>query len=666
VFVLMRPRRIPLAAEVALAFGAGVVVFALVSVTVVAVGSGVLAVIVGVACLVAVIAIARWSGIVYASPAAFATLIAFDWFSFPPTHAHGFPDTVDLAGLFSYLAVAVLVGELATYAGRSADVSEAARSELVKEQAALRRVATLVARGGPPEAIFAAVAEEVGILLEVDGARVLRHDGGDEVIQLPGWSASGSEPPPVGHADLVATPLTAEVLRTGRAARIEDYESVFDPLPPLLHQSGVRSAVGAPIVVDGRLWGVMLAWLVRPVPLPATTEARLANFTELIATAVSNSASREALARLAEEQAALRRVATLVASQPLPDHVFASVAEEVARVLRVDDTKLYRFEHDGTATVVADWGDPPTPAPVGAQLTLEAESIAGTVFKTARPARNDDYAGDARESATSARRHGFRSAVGCPILVDGRLWGAAVARSRQSVPPPADTESRMGEFTALLATAISNIEARSELAASRARIVAAADDERRRVVRDLHDGAQQRLVHTVITLKLARRALGKETGEGPELVTAALEQAMRANQELRELAHGIIPSILTMGGLRAGVEALATRAPVPVENGVAVGRLPAAVEATAYFVVAEALTNVAKHAHAARAAVTARVEDGMFRVEVRDDGVGGARPDGSGLVGLADRVAALDGRLRVESLAAGGTLVAAAIPLARR
>jgi signal transduction histidine kinase len=224
----------------------------------------------------------------------------------------------------------------------------------------------------------------------------------------------------------------------------------------------------------------------------------------------------------------------------------------------------------------------------------------------------------------------------------------------------------MGEFTALLATAISNIEARSELAASRARIVAAADDERRRVVRDLHDGAQQRLVHTVITLKLARRALGKETGEGPELVTAALEQAMRANQELRELAHGIIPSILTMGGLRAGVEALATRAPVPVENGVAVGRLPAAVEATAYFVVAEALTNVAKHAHAARAAVTARVEDGMFRVEVRDDGVGGARPDGSGLVGLADRVAALDGRLRVESLAAGGTLVAAAIPLARR
>jgi signal transduction histidine kinase len=222
----------------------------------------------------------------------------------------------------------------------------------------------------------------------------------------------------------------------------------------------------------------------------------------------------------------------------------------------------------------------------------------------------------------------------------------------------------MREFTELLATAISNTEARSELAASRSRIVAAADAERRRVVGDLHDGAQQRLVHTVITLKLARRALENATPDAPTLVTEALEQAMRANEELRELAHGILPSNLTSGGLRAGVEALATRAPVPVENSVTVGRLPAAVEATAYFVVAEALTNVAKHARAARAAVTARIEDGMLSVQVRDDGVGGARPDGNGLVGLADRVAALDGRLRVESPADGGTLVAAAIPLA--
>jgi signal transduction histidine kinase len=201
------------------------------------------------------------------------------------------------------------------------------------------------------------------------------------------------------------------------------------------------------------------------------------------------------------------------------------------------------------------------------------------------------------------------------------------------------------------------------LAASRARIVAAADEERRRVVRDLHDGAQQRLVHTTVMLKLARRALENATEDLPALLTEALENAEQATAELRELAHGILPPVLTQGGLHAGVDALASRMPVPVENGVAVGRLPATVEATAYFVVAEALTNVAKHARAGHAAVGARIEDGTLGIQVRDDGIGGARPDGSGLLGLADRLAVLHGRLRVESPAGGGTLVTADIPL---
>jgi signal transduction histidine kinase len=203
----------------------------------------------------------------------------------------------------------------------------------------------------------------------------------------------------------------------------------------------------------------------------------------------------------------------------------------------------------------------------------------------------------------------------------------------------------------------------ADLAASRARIVAATDEERRRVVRDLHDGAQQRLVHVIITLKLAHRAVQNEEEGAPALLTEALDHAEQANAELRELAHGILPAVLTGGGLRAGVDALASRMPVPVENGVSVGRLPAPVEATAYLVVAEALTNVAKHSRAERAAVAARVEDGTLRVQVRDDGVGGARPDGSGLLGLADRVAVLDGQVRVESPADGGTLVAADFPL---
>jgi signal transduction histidine kinase len=142
-----------------------------------------------------------------------------------------------------------------------------------------------------------------------------------------------------------------------------------------------------------------------------------------------------------------------------------------------------------------------------------------------------------------------------------------------------------------------------------------------------------------------------------------MRNAERATHELRELAHGILPSVLTRGGLRAGVGALASRAPVPVEVAIPADRLPTAIEATAYFVVAEALTNVAKHAGAATAAVAARVEDGTLRIEIRDDGVGGARPDGSGLEGLRDRLTALDGRLQIESPPDGGTLVAATIPI---
>jgi signal transduction histidine kinase len=183
------------------------------------------------------------------------------------------------------------------------------------------------------------------------------------------------------------------------------------------------------------------------------------------------------------------------------------------------------------------------------------------------------------------------------------------------------------------------------------------------VVRDLHDGAQQRLVHTVLTLKQARRALENQDEDVTPLVTEALHEAEQATTELRELAHGILPSVLTHGGLRAGVAALASRMPVPVERSVSVGRLAPAVEATAYFVIAEALTNVAKHADAQHVEVTARVTDDTLEVEVRDDGVGGAHTDGSGLQGLADRISVLDGRLRIESPADGGTIVAAAIPL---
>jgi len=221
----------------------------------------------------------------------------------------------------------------------------------------------------------------------------------------------------------------------------------------------------------------------------------------------------------------------------------------------------------------------------------------------------------------------------------------------------------MAQFTELVATAISNVQARSDLAASRARIVATADEERRRVVRDLHDGAQQRLVHTIVTLKLARRALRRNGQEAAALVDESLKHAETATDELRELAHGILPSTLTHGGLRSGVRALATRMAIPVEIDVSVDRLPPEVEATAYFIVAEGLTNVAKHSHADQAAVRAGLEGRTLQIEVRDNGVGGARADATGLLGLSDRLAALGGTLRVESPPDGGTVITASIPI---
>jgi PAS domain S-box-containing protein len=240
-----------------------------------------------------------------------------------------------------------------------------------------------------------------------------------------------------------------------------------------------------------------------------------------------------------------------------------------------------------------------------------------------------------------------------PLEIDGRM-GTAMTFHDLTTSVQAEDERRRFEVE----------RARlGEVRASRPRIVEAADEQRRRVVRDLHDGAQQRLVHTVITLKMARRALDNEDERGPALLDEALAQAERATVELRDLAHGILPAVLARGGLRAGVDALAARMPVPVENGVAVGRLPDAVEATAYFVVAEALTNVAKHARAERVKVMARIQDGTLAVQVVDDGVGGARPDGSGLVGLADRLATLDGTLTVSSQPEDGTHIRAEIPL---
>jgi signal transduction histidine kinase len=543
--------------------------------------------------------------------------------------------------------------------------SRAGLASLAEEQAALRRVATLVARATPQEEVFATVTDEVVQLLRTDMAIMSRYELGGTVTAVARSGEPGEHLAVGNRRSLGGNNLATIVFETGCPARIDSYADVSGPLGSAVRAEGIRSAVGAPIVVEGRLWGLVAVASTRPQPpLSTDTEARLASFTELVATAIANAESHAALARLAEEQVALRQVATLVAHGASPEETFSAVSDEVGRLFGAE-VAIARFEPGGSALVVVGLTRGITAVSVGSRWELEDFLASTAVYRTGRPARSDrtGYRDASGPIADSLRRMNLVSSVAAPIVVDGQLWGVmTVVDQRKPLPP--DTEARLASFTELVATAIANAESRAALATSRARIVAAADESRRRIERDLHDGAQQRLVHAVITLKLALRAQANGDANASELVADGLRHAEQANSELRELAHGILPAALTRGGLRAGVEAVVSRVSLPVSVDVTVARLPAGMEATAYFVVSEALTNVVKHARADAAEVTARVEEGQLRVEVRDDGVGGARGDHTtGLGGLEDRVSALGGRLVVDSPPGGGTRVCALLPV---
>jgi PAS domain S-box-containing protein len=561
-----------------------------------------------------------------------------------------------------------VVADRAMY-GVARDVTERRQAEaeverLADEQAALRRVATLVAHGASPQDLFEAVAEEVGRLLPVGSATMDRFEPDNSVTTVASWSTTEAAFPTGRRWPTEGTNVAWIVLQTGRSARIDDFSAAGDPIGVTAREAGIKSAVGSPIVVKGHLWGIMTATSTEG-PMPPETEARLASFTELVATAIANIESRAEVERLADEQAALRRVATLVAQGASPTVVFDAVAAEIERLLDADQVALNRFEPGDEILVLAHRGLDVSRTPVGSRVSLEGESVTATVRRTGRPARMEDYEEVPGALAELARATGERSSVGAPIVVNGRLWGIVTASWKGEQPPPAGTEERMARFAELLDTAIANADSHDQLTASRTRLLTEADEARRRVVRDLHDGGQQRLVHAIVTLKLAQRALEQNDGEAASLVGEALEHAQQGNAELRELTHGILPSALTRGGLRGGIDALVARLDLPVRVDVPAERFPAEIEASAYFIVTEALTNVVKHSHAGRAEVIASVDDGMLHVGVRDDGVGAADPDGHGLVGMSDRVTALGGRLKIESPPGAGTLVAATLPLPR-
>jgi signal transduction histidine kinase len=368
---------------------------------------------------------------------------------------------------------------------------------------------------------------------------------------------------------------------------------------------------------------------------------------------------------LLAEQAALRRVATMVAGCTPGPALFGRVCEELGELLAVKSTDMIRYENERFATVVGSWTGNATPSfPVGERVPVEGETVTGKLYRSGRPERVDNYDDLEGELVARLREFGIHSVVGAPIYVAGRLWGALMVSSELAHAFPAGTEARISSFAELVTAALANVDAREQLAASRARIVEAADAARRRIERDLHDGAQQRLVSVALSLRLLESRLEPNSAATRQLAAACAELDA-ALEELRELARGIHPSILTDRGLEPALEAVAGRSTVPVELELdSCGKLPLSVQTTAYFVVAETLTNASKHANPDRIEVRVAVRQGHAVVEVRDDGSGGVDPaQGSGLTGLADRVSALGGTLEIDSPAGAGTTIRARIPV---
>ncbi len=481
-------------------------------------------------------------------------------------------------------------------------------------------------------------------------------DGGGTIVgvnrateRIFGWPAEDL----VGHE--LAMRLVPPALRDAHRRGVERFL-----------RTGEGDVVGHPVELpalraDGSVFPAEIAIRRLETPGPPV-------FTGFIRDLTERHKSERELRALGEEQAALRRVATLVARSADEARVFNAVTEEVGRLLGAQSANMVRFEPDATALVIGAWSERGEPdIPLGTTASLEGDTAAPRIYRTGKPVRVDTFDGARGPLAESLRGLGTTTAVGAPVVLNGELWGAVLVRAATGPFPPG-AEYRLQGFAELTTQALANADAQQQLAASRARIVAVGDAERRRLERNLHDGAQQRLVSMALRLRIAQAHVDTRPDDARREIAEASEELAHALSELREIARGLHPAILADHGLDAGVHALAGRAPIPVEvccelDG---GKASAPVEAAAYYVVAEALTNVAKYAQASGARVSIEHADGHLRVQVADDGVGGAAPaagGASGLRGLADRVEALGGRLSVDSEPGQGTTVRAELPL---
>src|SRR4051794_12323470 len=508
---------------------------------------------------------------------------------------------------------------------------------IAAEQAALRRVATLVAEGADESELAAAVTREIGRLFGAHRAFTMRWNG-DTVRSIGDWCFDPAQPLDVGRVyPFGGDTVIARVVEGRAPVRLET--------PAELHtefarqrwaEFGFQAAIGAPIVVAGEIWGGVVAFRTHPHdPFPPGLEHRLEDFAALVAQAIFNAESRREAAELVEEQSALRRIATLVAAGRPQSVVLDAVTSGVGPLFAATAVDVVRWSGvENEVLVVASWCDPAeSPLEVGCVYHPLPGGATLAVLET----------GIACSAEESSPERGPRSVIAAPVIVSASLVGALTASRPASLPFRPEAATRLRSFADLAAQSIANERAQAELRASRARIVRTADETRRRLERNLHDGAQQRIVSASLTLRLAIAQLYDAPRKDVHaLLLEATGELTHALEELRDLARGLHPAILSERGLGPALVSLADRAPLPVEltNDIE-GRLPPEVEAAVYYVAAESLTNVAKYAGAASARIRASSEDGVVRIEVADDGAGGAEiGDGSGLRGLADRIEA--------------------------
>jgi signal transduction histidine kinase len=540
---------------------------------------------------------------------ALVSTVLFDYFLIPPAWSLTLTRPLDLTILGIFLGIAVLACPLARLARLlSAEVQAREDADLCAE------LARVLLR-----------APALGTALPIAATKLAR------VLGLPSASIRQS------------------------AVTASDGHAVFP-----LHGQGVR----ATLVVPARIGRPAMRRLQdRVVPaLEVLLEA--AHERERVSDALRSSCDQ--LAQVVEEQTALRRLATLVAHAAPPTEIFEAVAREMGQVLDVLHTVVARYDRDGTAVAVGSWNrrsELDAALPVTSRWTLEKGTASEVVWRTWAPARIDSYGGGGRLAAL-LRERGIVASVACPVVVGCSLWGLVIASASVTDPLPPDTDKRLMKFTELIAAAIANAQSDADLRASRARVVAAADEARRRIERDLHDGTQQRLVSIGLELRQVASAMPSDRDElGRELagVAKALDEAVI---DLQELSRGLHPAALAKGGLKPGLSVLARRCALPVELEVSFScRFAQQVEVTAYYIVSEALTNAVKHASASAVRVRLDLHRKLLRVSVCDDGGGGADPSrGSGLLGLTDRVEALGGTLSIASPPGRGTSLLAELP----